>query len=172
MKKRTLQHSTAVLASVAVLALGASDAAAQKVGEKFGDWTFQCAAVEANKTQCALMQELMLKVKDQPRRRLLRASLTPIANGFLLETLLPLGIDIPQGTTVKVDKGKPTRMTLQRCVTGGCLGTMKLTGSMLTAFKKGLKLEVIFFASSPGGIKPVKVPVSLKGVSEGLALLK
>ena len=172
MKRHTLQHSTAILASVAVLSLGASDAAAQKVGEKFGSWTFQCTAVEANKTRCALMQELMLKVGDQPRRRLLRASLTPIANGFLLETLLPLGIEIPQGTTVKVDQGKLTRMTLQRCVKTGCVATMNVTGSMLTAFKKGQNLEVTFFARSPEGLKPVKVPVSLKGVSEGLSQLK
>ena len=172
MKRHTLQHSTAVLASVAFLALGASDAAAQKVGKKFGSWTFQCAAVEANKTRCALIQELMPKVKDQPRRRLLNASLTPIRNGFLLETLMPLGIEIPKGTTVKIDQGKPTRMTLQRCATAGCVATMELTGSMLTAFKKGRNLEVTFFARSPGGLKPIKVPVSLKGVSEGLSQLK
>ncbi|MBF0166819.1 MAG: invasion associated locus B family protein [Alphaproteobacteria bacterium] len=168
MKIRALWHLVAVLVVIAGPLIGASDAAAQKIGEKIGDWTFNCTAVEANKTECALIQDLNLNVNDQPRGRLLRASFTLSKTGFLLEALLPLGIDIPQGVTVKVDQGEVNKMTLHRCIAAGCLASLNITPGVLAALKKGQKMQVKFVV----GAKSLEVPVSVKGLNEGLGKLK
>ena len=140
--------------------------AAPRNGDRFGDWIFNCQALGPSETLCALTQELTLKSQG---KRLLRVTLGPIGPNTetVLQVLAPLGVYIPAGVAFKVDKGPLTQMQMQSCTAQGCKATLPADKDLLWALKAGSKMMVGFKAGAAS--KTLSVPVSLKGIQDGMA---
>ncbi|MBN2752273.1 MAG: invasion associated locus B family protein [Rhodospirillaceae bacterium] len=161
-------HALALGAAVAAVAMVAAVSAAQaKDGDKFGAWTVQCPKAEAPASNsCRLMQIDALKDKAGKPIAVLRAAVFHMGpKEFVLFGYLPLGYAIAPGVTISVDGAAPHPMFAQRCVPQGCELATKLEGPLLEQMKKGKEAKIEFHI----GNKTAAVPVSLKGMSQGLS---
>ena len=144
---------------------GAAHAGA-KVGDKFGDWVFECQAIADGKTDCALTQTLINKQTNQPVIRLILAR-SKGGNEVELKVLVPLGIDLQVGVSGSVDDKIPLKFVLETCVQAGCLGTAKTKGGIMDAMKSGVALNLSFTGKGAGN--KVSAAGSLKGLADGIA---
>ncbi len=165
MKKLTLTKNTVI----ALTALGFwaphYAAAEAKVGDRFGDWVYECAAIAENKTVCSLSQTIMSKNQN---RRIVKFNLGRNEKTKSLDfvALLPLGISLPSGASITVDTGKPYQLTLKTCLQQGCIATYAADSSFVKTLQSGQKLEISF---TPGGAdKPVTISGSSKGLADGM----
>ena len=135
-----------------------------KVGDRFGDWVFECRALAADKNVCALSQTIVNKGK----RRIIKLSLGNNADKKENELLavVPLGVHLPTGITGTVGQDKPFTLTVQGCSRQGCIATVKVDATLLKALQAGTKLAIKF--SMLSGTKPVTVEASLKGLADGV----
>ncbi len=137
-------------------------------GDAFGNWLVNCETDAENGRQgCFLIQNLVLREGGQ---RVLQ-----IAVGYVAEApepialiSLPLGISLPPGTTLKVDDLEPTRIAVERCEPNGCRAGVKLGAELLQKLIRGEQLSITFYDAKR---QPIDVPLSLKGIEEGLAAL-
>lgn len=138
--------------------------AAANSGDKFGDWLFECQALAANKTSCALSQTL---IKKETNQRVLRLAISKSQDGkgFMFVTVLSLGIYLPSGVTIKTEKGTLIAMTLQACTQHGCIARKKLSAKQIKAIKSENEMTITFSADKS---TPITVSVSLNGISAGL----
>jgi invasion protein IalB len=58
--------------------------------------------------------------------------------------ILPLGIMLQSGATMKIDDGKPFAFTSRFCSTAGCFSLINLSPSLLDTLKKGKTLSLSF----------------------------
>jgi len=139
-----------------------------KVGDKFGNWLFECQALAANKTACALSQTL---VQSENQQRVLRVSLNKLESNdeVQLVAIAPLGIYLPFGVTGKVDDELSIPLELQACAQQGCIATTTLKGKFLKALKSGGSLKISFSGSSKS--EPVVLNLSLDGITAGIDAL-
>lgn len=160
------------LGALAVLAapvLAAAPALA-KDGDKFGDWTVSCPpppqGAPASVNTCRLMQIEQAKSPDGKQVTVLKASFFHLGEkDLVLFGYLPLGYAIPPGVRVSVDNGKDYPMFPQRCIPQGCEVATKVEPELLAALKKGNAAKIEFQL----GDRSASVPVSLKGLTEGLS---
>ena len=158
-----------------VLALVASPVYAQakkaKVGDRIGAWTFQCQAISADQNVCALVQAVLnKKTNKQVMRAVIRSVGAGKAQKMGLFITLPLGIFLAPGVAGKVDEGKQFSFVLQACREGGCEAAIELDSKLQKAMKSGKTLVVGFKTSA--GADAVGIPLSLNGITAGLAALK
>lgn len=128
-------------------------------------WLKRCE--DAGK-RCEIVQRLMDQRSD---RRVLEMAigLTPgkeTAQGVMI---LPLGVDMSQPFTLAIDAGAPLRFQVRYCLSDGCYGFMILPPAMLDSMKKG-QMGTISFKTFDG--QPGRLPLSMAGITEGLAALK
>ncbi|WP_337997511.1 invasion associated locus B family protein [Oleispirillum naphthae] len=157
--------AAAVLVSAAGAALAAP--AAAKDGDAFGAWSVHCPKEPgATAKDCRLMQIDDIKDKDGKPVKALRASIFHLGEkDFVLGALLPLGYSIPPGVRISVDDGQEHELFAQRCVPQGCEVAAKIEPALMAQLKKGKEAKIKFHLGSRTGI----IPVSLKGLSEGLS---
>ena len=157
-----------LVACISFAEVGVSIAAksAAKVGDQFGDWRFQCRAVAAGQTNCALIQVL---VAPKAKRPIAQYSLAknPKTNEVFMTAILPLGIDLEAGTVLTIDESKPRPMTMKSCTAKGCIAIYKVDQNVLQLMKKGVKLKVTFKPLRLN--KSVTLAGSLKGISAGIS---
>jgi invasion protein IalB len=157
--------------SAAVLALSSPAVAASiKTGDTSGDWTYVCPEVNGKTTTCQLVQtQLMENKEDGKKGRLLQLTLSLQPDkSVLMHALLPLGISIPTGVAYNIDNGEQSPLMLQRCTGVGCEAIAIIPADKVTQLKKGNEMKVGFRA----GTQTLIIPVSLKGVTDGLGKLK
>lgn len=136
-----------------------------KVGDRFGDWVFECAALAEGKTNCALSQTIS---SQKDNRRIVKFTLARNrqTNAVTLTALLPLGIHLPSGVSGVIDQGKPFHFALQTCIQQGCIATYAVDAGFLKSVQAGQKLSLDF--SVNGGKQPVSINGSLNGLADGL----
>jgi invasion protein IalB len=163
----------AVMAAALAGAFGAAGALAQdkpKVGDRIGDWVFQCQALTASETRCALIQNI---VNNQSRQRVIGAvlrKLGPKGDKLGLFIAAPLGIFLGAGIAPKIDEGEQFPLVLQNCTAqNGCRAALEIDAKRLAEMKKGNRLLIGF--KTRADANTVTVPVSLKGVTDGLKAL-
>ncbi len=153
-------------ASVAALLCISSFAHAQaKVGDRFGDWTFDCVAIADGKTICALTYVIVSKMDN---RRIAQLSLgrNEARKSIMLTAFLPLGIYLPAGASGVLDQGKPFQFTIETCLPRNCIGIFAVGGDFLKSLQGAKQLGIAFVAAD--GQKPVVLEVPLAGLGEGL----
>ncbi len=134
----------------------------------FRDWKLECQKPEgADKEVCQISQDIVLKENKRP---LLHVAVGYAANDNRPVAIfnLPLGISLPPGVTIKVDKGEQERLPIEHCFPGGCRAYLGLEEKQLAAFKGGLEAQVTFHDLTR---RPVAVPVSLRGFTAGFNAL-
>lgn len=162
-----------LLAAAAAL-LGAPGAAlAQaKVGDRFGDWVFECVALAEGRTACALTSSIASRAGNQ---RLVQFSLgrNEARGGVVLTAFLPLGIHLPSGVSGAIDQGKPFQYVLETCLPRqGCIATHPVSAEFLKALQGGKQLSISVAFAAAGGPRPVSGSAALSGLAEGLKAAK
>ena len=138
-----------------------------RVGDKFGDWTFQCQAVSASENICALVQVF---ADAQSKQRILVLTLRNVGTEkdrhLLMIAQAPLGVFLPVALTGKIDDGEPFDFAWQRCTRQGCQASLQISDMRETAMKAGKNMALGFKAQPEG--QAITMTASLKGITRGL----
>jgi len=159
----------AVLAGVAL-----SPAFGAPSGEKkFDDWRFGCGPVNAKEgakgPQMCQMFQVVLDKKGGKAVLLMVLSQLPHQEKPILEILVPLGVRLVPGLTIRVDGSKDSiRVPFMVCMTAGCSTQGPVSDEAIDRFKHGHKLDISFIAP-PG--REVHHEVSLNGFTAAFAAL-
>lgn len=81
----------------------------------------------------------------------------------------PLSVYLVPGVELAVDGGRPFKANFELCDTAGCHAGFRLSGTVLAAFQKGQIAQMRIWVSKS---RAIEVPVSLKGFSRGVQMLK
>jgi|APCry1669189241_1035207.scaffolds.fasta_scaffold26557_2 invasion protein IalB len=138
--------------------------ASAKVGDHFGDWVFECAAIGEGQTLCSLTQILMAKENNQAIARF-SFSRDKKTNGIIFGALVPLGLDIQAGVSASFDQRPPVSMTVLTCTQAGCIANAVIDPATFEAIKSGKTLAVSI--KFRGADKPAVLSGSLNGLGAG-----
>lgn len=159
-----------ISAAVLGLAFGSGSALARdsqpKVGQKFGDWVFQCSAVAQNKTDCAFVQTIVTPDGKRQVAQLQMLEQKGEPGTYVVTVFLPLGLDLQVGVTARIDQTDPVAAPLKTCLPRGCIASMPLDENLAGALRNGNKLELAFTLAD--GKKTATITGSLKGIDEAL----
>ena len=136
---------------------------------KFGAWTVRCELSADNKARdCILMQNLVLK---SGRQTVLQFAIgyAPTDGNPTLLLSLPLGISLPPGVTLKIDKGEPFNFPVERCEPDACRAGLKLRQATIDLLSNAKQLTIIFHDHAR---QPIEVPLSLEGFRDGFEALR
>ena len=131
--------------------------------EKHGAWEIRC--IEGTNT-CAMSQ--VGKTKDGKRAILItiqRISGAKTKDGkaipAAMTTQTPLGILIPYGLRLKIDKEKVVPLPIARCIPVGCVSQAPMLNEAVGKMKKGANAVFGYFLD-----KEILVTVSLSGFTK------
>jgi invasion protein IalB len=157
-----------LVAMVVGLGLGASARAQGVVKGKYGDWEMRCETPPgAAHEQCALMQSVA--AEDKPNVNLVVIVLkTADGKSRLLRVIAPLGVLLPSGLGLKIDKTDIGRAGFVRCLPSGCIAEVVMEDKLLEQLSTGTTATFIIFQTPEEG---VGIPLTLKGFKDGFAKL-
>jgi invasion protein IalB len=138
-------------------------------GQRFQDWTLHCVTVAQGQPEaCEMLQDV---ANDKGRVLLMMVGRVPNVDTPGLLILLPLGIALPPGVSLKVDDGDRRPLEIKLCAKEGCHAEQApLKPELLGALKAGSKGTVSFYVyTRQGKQQQVNIPVSLRGFSAALA---
>lgn len=152
---------------LALLAGGTAGAAGKAADKPFGDWVLRCTEVRAGVTDCILQQKIISQESKLPVAAFAIGSHEQ-SKALRLTAVLPLGLDIPAGVSGKAGD-VPLEFTVQTCVKRGCVASTALDEKLLSALHGRDAFTTTF--RMRGVQQAVTLPVSLKGLDEGLKAL-
>ena len=149
------------MASSGALAQGA-------VKAKHGGWETRCETPPgAQSEQCAIVQSVV--DDDRPNITLVAIALkTADRKSRLLRVIAPLGVLLPTGLGLRVDKEDLGRMNFVRCLPNGCVAEVFLDDKLLGKLESGAELTLVLFETPEEG---VGVPTKLLGFKDGFEAL-
>lgn len=155
------------LAAAIVAGPAAAQDAKPKVGERIGDWVFQCQALSATENICGMVQTI---IDNKTKRQVVGIAVRYAGKGdqkrLGMFVTVPLGIYLGSGIGGKIDSSDQFKFNLQSCNQRGCQGATEITDSMLADMKSGQRLIVGFKARADA--KTIAVPVSLNGFTDAM----
>jgi len=152
-------------AAVAAFLLAAAPAYAQgTVKSVHGDWQIRCDTPPgAQGEQCALIQSVT--AEDRPNVGLTVIVLkTADQKNRLMRVLAPLGVLLPSGLGLKIDKTDVGRAGFVRCLPNGCVAEVQMNDDLVKQLRGGQNATYIIFQTPEEGIG---IPMGLKGFGEG-----
>ena len=155
----------ALAGAAALLALGPGPARAQGVVKgKYGDWEMRCETPSgAPREQCALIQRI--EDKDRPNVSLVVIVLrTADAKNRLLRVVAPLGVLLPSGLGLTIDKANVGRAGFVRCLPTGCVAEVAMKSDLINQLRGGTDATFIIFQTPEEGIG---IPLTLTGFKDG-----
>jgi invasion protein IalB len=159
----------ALIAIASGLAASLSPAAAQNPhGKAFGDWRIRCNSATGAPSKCQMVQNVIVKDSGRPILQSVIGFIDDAPNPIGV-FVLPLGIYLPAGLTLQIDKGQIYEMSLEICGQKGCRVRFSIDDALLRTFKNGNVAEVGF---QTGLQKPITVPLSLKGFTAAIGQLR
>ncbi len=137
--------------------------------EQVQDWVVRCLEPQAGQSKrCEMVQVL----SDRNSKR----EVLVMVIGYTGEKappqavlVLPLGVLLPAGISLKIDQGAPKTIPYRHCEPQGCIAPWQMTEVDLGALRAGTTLTV---SVNDGGGKAVDLPVSLKGFTAALGKLR
>src|SRR5690606_26546705 len=138
------------------------------VRAQYGDWQMSCDTPPgASFEQCAIIPNVM--AEDQPNAGLSVIVLrTAEREARLLRGLAPLGVLLPSGLALTVDRQDMGRVAFVRCLPSGCIAEVVLDDSLIETLSNGTDAIFVVFKTPEEGIG---IPVSLNGFKDGFAQL-
>jgi len=149
--------------------LGPGSALAQGVVKAtHGGWETRCETPPgASSEQCAVVQSVV--DEDRPNITLVVIALkTADRKSRLLRVIAPLGVLLPTGIGLRVDKQDLGRMNFVRCLPNGCVAEVFLDEKLLGKIESGSQVTFVLFETPEEGIG---VPTSLSGFKQGFEAL-
>ena len=153
--------AAAVAASVIMTAAAHAQGTVKSV---HGDWQVRCDTPPgAQGEQCALIQSVT--AEDRPNVGLTVIILkTADQKSRLMRVLAPLGVLIPSGLGLKIDKTDIGKAGFVRCLPNGCVAEVQMADDLVRQLRGGQTATFIIFQTPEEGIG---IPMSLKGFGEG-----
>ncbi len=154
----------AALASLLAGVLAGTAAAQGTVKSVHADWQVRCDTPPgAQGEQCALIQSVT--AEDRPNVGLTVIVLkTADQKSRLMRVLAPLGVLLPSGLGLKIDKADVGRAGFVRCLPNGCVAEVQMDENLMKQLRTGQAATFIIFQTPEEGIG---IPMSLKGFGEG-----
>lgn len=164
-----MRQNTALMLLVAGLLWTANSYAKPENGQKFKDWVAVCEAnPDTQQEHCHIVQKLTREEGEE--------TLLLVRVGYIVEEkkpvafiFLPLGVSLPGGAGLQIDKGEIIKFGYERCDANGCLAPLQLTDDLIGAMKAGNQARVLFFDATG---KTGALPVSLLGFTAGFNSLE
>ncbi len=160
-----LKPAAVIAVTLAALAGFPGSAQAQGVVRAIHqDWQIRCENPPgAQSEQCALMQSVV--AEDRANIGLTVIVLkTADTKTRLLRVVVPLGVLIPTGLGLSIDKQEIGRSGFVRCLPSGCVAEVMMDDNLVKALRTGQSATFIIFQTPEEGIG---FPLSLKGFAEG-----
>jgi len=162
-----------LLAMLAVLSTSysfAQEASKEKKVTNFKDWGRTCDKIPGvEEDVCFLFQRLRMKETEKVVMST-TVAINPKDNKPVISITVPLGMLLPPGVQMKVDKTEQVlRAPFLICMQVGCRASVVLDDDTLKRMKSGNQLLVAFVNANR---KPATVPVSLAGFSAAFGSLK
>jgi len=158
---------TAVLFS---LLAAASQLSAAEEPKHYKDWGYKCETPKGfDKEICFVFQRITNKENNQ---KIADATIAypPKVDKPVMVITLPLGVFLPTGIQLKVDKGdEAARAPFMQCIKDGCQARLVLDGALMNKMKAGNRLRVAFFTPQK---KELAFPISLSGFTAAVNSLK
>jgi invasion protein IalB len=150
--------------AVALLSAGAPALAQGTVKSVHADWQIRCDTPPgAQSEQCALIQSVT--AEDRPNVGLTVIVLkTADQKSRLMRVLAPLGVLLPSGLGLKIDKADIGRAGFVRCLPNGCVAEVVMDENLVKQLRTGQAATFIIFQTPEEGIG---IPLSLKGFGDG-----
>ncbi|MEX2617908.1 MAG: invasion associated locus B family protein [Alphaproteobacteria bacterium] len=137
-------------------------------GQIFDAWRVQCNSPTGAPAVCQMFQNIVVKDSGEPVLRFFVGyqgeGETPI--GVLV---VPLGVHLPSGITLKIDDGQAYELTIEVCLPNGCRARFGFDRNFLDLFKQGSNGTVSFVG---GNRQPFNVPISLIGFTAALKAIR
>jgi invasion protein IalB len=148
--------------------LGGAAWAQGAVTAKHGLWETRCETPPgASAQQCAIVQSVV--DDDRPNITLVVIALkTADRKSRLLRVITPLGVLLPTGLSLRVDKVDLGRMNFVRCLPNGCVAEVFLDDKLLGKLESGSQATFVLFETPEEG---VGVPTPLAGFKDGFEAL-
>jgi len=165
-----IRRTLLLLPSLLLSACAVNPAAALETGQQFGQWSVQCTEKdkEARKA-CHLFQNLVRGEGEQAERILYLAVGYQSGEAHPIAVLrMPLGIWLPEGVVLRIDRGETRQVPVQTCYESGCRTVVALESELLSEMKSGERLEIVLHNDKG---EPVSIPVSLSGFKRGVETL-
>ena len=163
--RRFAGRAAAALLAAGLIAGSPAPAGAQgTVKSVHGDWQVRCDTPPgAQGEQCALIQSVT--AEDRPNVGLTVIVLkTADQKSRLMRVLAPLGVLLPSGLGLKIDKTDVGRAGFVRCLPNGCVAEVVMEDNLVKQLRTGTSATFIIFQTPEEGIG---IPLSLKGFGEG-----
>lgn len=164
--KNIIALLTLLVAFCATSGLAAADGK-PKADQAFGDWVLHCARLNGGQEACALHQKIMASDTRLPVASIALARHDQ-SHELRLAAVLPLGLDIPAGVAGKAGTA-PLLLSVQTCVRRGCIASTMVSDTLLETLRGADALTITFKMRGVG--EATTIPVSLKGLDEGLKAL-
>ena len=136
--------------------------------QPFGDWILHCTKTTDGEQACALHQRILASDTKLPVAAFALAR-NKDSHELRLAAILPLGLDIPAGVSGKAGAA-PLPFVIQTCVRKGCIASTTVDDKLLEALRGTDAFSVTFKMRIVD--EPTTMPVSLKGLDEGLKALE
>ncbi|MCP3669959.1 MAG: invasion associated locus B family protein [Gammaproteobacteria bacterium] len=148
--------------------------AAEEKVKSFKDWGYKCETPKGFDQEICFIFQSITNKKNQSRIADITVAYTPKAinksNKPLMVITMPLGVFLPPGIQLRVDKGKEAaRAPFIQCIQDGCQARAVLDDKMMSKLKSGNKLGIAFFTPQQ---KQLGFPVSLDGFTDAIDSLK
>ena len=154
----------ALLFALTQIALTRAAHAQGAVRSVHGDWQIRCDTPPgAQSEQCALIQSVVAEDRSN-------AGLTVIVlktadqKNRLMRVVAPLGVLLPSGLGLKIDKTDVGRAGFVRCLPNGCVAEVQMDDNLVKQLRSGQSATFIIFQTPEEGIG---IPMGLKGFGEG-----
>ncbi len=157
-------YATLVVALLVAVGFGAGARAQGTVKSVHADWQIRCDTPPgAQGEQCALIQSVT--AEDRPNVGLTVIVLkTADQKSRLMRVLAPLGVLLPSGLGLKIDKADIGRAGFVRCLPNGCVAEVVMDENLVKQLRTGGAATFIIFQTPEEGIG---IPLSLKGFGDG-----
>jgi invasion protein IalB len=157
----------AIVTAALVVAVGSPWAVAQAPAEapQVAAWRVECTG-DGKTLDCRAVQQLFQR---ETRQLLVSLVVRPAADGKTgaMIAQLPLGLNLTEPVTFRVNSGTPEKQSIQTCTNVGCFVAMTINDKLLAAMRGGGDLKI---AMQDANKKPVEVSLPLLGF--GLAFDK
>jgi invasion protein IalB len=164
---RASAKKTAVALAITLASLAgfAGTAGAQGVVRSVHqDWQIRCDTPPgAQSEQCALMQSVVAEDRANVGLTVIVLK-TADTKSRVLRVIAPLGVLLPAGLGLTIDKQDVGRAGFVRCLPRGCFAEVVMDDNLMKTLRTGQSATFIIFQTPEEGIG---FPLSLKGFGEG-----
>jgi invasion protein IalB len=151
--------TTAVVMALTILIAAAQSARAEQAPEGApAAWRVECVG-DGKTLDCRAVQQVFHR---ETRQLVVSALVRPAPDGKSAAMIitLPLGLNLTEPVSVKVDNGTAERQSIQTCTNVGCFVAMTLTDKLIAAMRAGSDLKITVQDANK---KPIEMSLPLLG---------